>query len=350
MTTTTLAHLAATLAVGVSSVLALAGPGGTLVILNKSEATASVLDRETGDTIATLPTGVGPHEAAVSPDGKTAVIADYGQQTPGASLTVIDLPSMRVTRTIDLGAPARPHGIQFEPDGVHVAVTAEVRGTLLRVNIETGETVASIPTDQQASHMVVLSPDGARAYVSNIASGSVSVLDLVAGRLVTIIETGDGAEGLDVTPKGSELWVGNRANDTVTVIDTETLEVVEQLRCGRFPIRVKVTPDGGRVLVSCAASGEVAVFDAETRRELARIPMVEEDGENADDGGNVFTQGPVPIGILIPADGRHAYIANTNANIVTVIDLETYEIVSRLTAGQTPDGMAWSPLEFTGEL
>ncbi|MFG0306980.1 MAG: cytochrome D1 domain-containing protein [Phycisphaerales bacterium JB040] len=345
---TSLARILAPIAVAGASLLAHAGPGGTLIVLNKSEATASVLDRDTGDTIATLPTGVGPHEAAISPDGKTAVVADYGEQTPGASLTVIDLTGKSVIRTIDLGAPARPHGIQFEPDGVHVAVTAETRGALLRVNVETGETAASIPTDQQASHMVVLSPDGTRAYVSNIASGSVSVIDLGKGELVTIVETGAGAEGLDVTPDGSELWVGNRANDTVTVIDTKTLEVTGQLRCGRFPIRVKVTPDGGRVLVSCAASGDVAVFDAKTREELARVPMADGAGD-AEDGGTVFTQGPVPIGILIPGDGRHAYIANTNADIVTVIDLESYEIVSRLTAGQTPDGMAWSPLDLAAD-
>ena len=48
---------------------------GTLVVLNKAEASASLLDVATGHEIARLPTGDGPHEAAISPDGRTAVVA-----------------------------------------------------------------------------------------------------------------------------------------------------------------------------------------------------------------------------------------------------------------------------------
>jgi hypothetical protein len=39
----------------------------TLVVLNKAETTASLIDLSSGEVRATLPTGSGPHEAAVSP-------------------------------------------------------------------------------------------------------------------------------------------------------------------------------------------------------------------------------------------------------------------------------------------
>ena len=39
-----------------------------------------------------------------------------------------------------------------------------------------------------------------------------------------------------------------------------------------------------------------------------------------------------------------AFVANTNADIVTVIDLKTWEIVDRLTAGKEPDGLGYSSL------
>ena len=53
---------------------------GTLIVINKSDATATFFSLKTGETIATLGTGVGPHEAAVSPDGKTAVASNYGER------------------------------------------------------------------------------------------------------------------------------------------------------------------------------------------------------------------------------------------------------------------------------
>src|SRR5688500_1028365 len=69
-----------------------AADSGTLIVLNKSDNTVSLINVATKTAVATIPTGAGPHEVAVSPNGKIAVIANYGtQQDPGSSLTVIDV-------------------------------------------------------------------------------------------------------------------------------------------------------------------------------------------------------------------------------------------------------------------
>jgi len=61
--------------------------GPALVVLNKAEASASIISLADGRTIATMPVGDGPHEVAVSPDGKWAVAANYGGRTAGSTLT-----------------------------------------------------------------------------------------------------------------------------------------------------------------------------------------------------------------------------------------------------------------------
>ena len=69
---------------------------------------------DTGRSVATLPTGHAPHEVAVSADGRTAVVANYGdRERSGDSLTVVDLRARKVARTIDLGEHRRPHGLTF---------------------------------------------------------------------------------------------------------------------------------------------------------------------------------------------------------------------------------------------
>jgi YVTN family beta-propeller protein len=60
--------------------------------------------------------------------------------------------------------------------------------------------------------------------------------------------------------------------------------------------------------------------------------------------GDRFGASPTPIGIVIPPDGKHAYVANANADIVTVIDLTRWEISGRLSTGKEPEGLGWSPL------
>ena len=320
---------------------------GTLVVLNKGEATASLIDRDTRQEVGVVATGEGPHEAVVSADGRTAVVADYGAQTPGRTLTVIDLEARAVVRTIDLGEYRRPHGLAWVGDG-RLAVTAEVQKSLLVVDVGTGAVERVYETGQEATHMVVVSPDGRWAYTANIASGTVSAIDLHAEPraqgAVRTVATGAGAEGIDVSPDGREVWVTNRGADTVSVVDAASLEVVATVACGRFPIRVKFTPDGGRALVSCAMSGEVAVFDVSQRREVARIAMV----EGGDDrSGRMFqTGGPVPIGILIPPEGTQAFIACANADAVVVIDLERLATAGVIPTRREPDGMAFSAVEL----
>ncbi len=320
---------------------------GTLVILNKAEASASIVDRDSGEELARVETGAGPHEVAVSPDGKTAVVADYGQQTAGNTLSIIDLETRERTGVIRLGDNARPHGIVYTPDGERVVVTTEGSRRLLVIDVAGREVIASYNTRAGGSHMVATTPDAGWAFVANIGSGTCTVINLEKKEYVTQVTTGGGAEGVAVHPDAGEVWVTNRAADTVSVIETRTFTVSDTLACGSFPIRVQFTPDGSKALVSCARSGEVAVFDAQSKKQIKRIKM---DLEAMDPEGRLFGDrfgdSSVPIGILIPPDGKHAYIANTQADVVAVIDLGSLEVVGSIVAGKEPDGMAWSKLEF----
>ena len=52
----------------------------------------------------------------------------------------------------------------------------------------------------------------------------------------------------------------------------------------------------------------------------------------------------LPVGIQIDPDGKRAYVANTSADCVTVIDLERWVATKRIATGRQPDGMAWARL------
>ncbi len=323
----------------------------TLVVLNKAEATASLLDLGSGAVRATLATGEGPHEVAVSPDGRTAVVGNYGtREAPGSSLTVIDIPRATVVKTIDLGEYRRPHGLLFLPDGRRALVTAEDNRAVLEVDIDKGAVLNAYATSQDVSHMVDVALGGRKAFVANIGSGSVSVIDLQSGVLIRTIETGGGAEGITAGVDGTHVWVTNRSADTVSVIDAESLEILAQIPCASFPIRAKATPDGKHVLVSCARSADIAVLDVATRTEVRRIPQ---DLRAVDTGdrlfGDRFGESSVPIGIVIHPDGKTAWVAHTNADVVAEIDLSSWKIVRLLEAGREPDGMAYSALDVAGD-
>ncbi len=338
------ARRAATLAAAVCLLTASAAAAATLVVGNKAEATVSLIELASGKVVATLPTGEGPHEVAVSPDGRHALVANYGTgPRPGSTLTLVDVPAARVEKTIDLGAHRRPHGLTWL-DGRRALVTAEAGKELLEVDVEAGTVLRAIPTGQEVSHMVAAAKDGRRAFVANIGSGSMTAIDLAAGKKLGDVPTGAGAEGIAVSPDGRQVWVTNREAGTISVVDAETLAIVGTIDSPGFPIRAKVTPDGRHVLVSNARAGDVAVFSTTDRTLERRIPMglqaVATEGRLL----GAFGTSPVPIGIVVDPEGRRAWVANSNADKVAVLDLATWQVTGHLTAGKEPDGMAYSPL------
>ena len=313
-----------------------------LVVVNKSDDTISILDAKSGAIRATVKTGRGPHEVEVLADGKTAAVSDYGKAAePGHTVTLVDLDRGAVVGTVELGQGTRPHGLEALPDG-SLLVTAEGTKELLVVDPRSRRVTARIPTGRDVSHMVAASRSGGRAFVASIGSGTVTAADLAKGKVAGDRATGEGAEGIDVTPDGRQVWVTNRSADTVSVLDASNLAVLATLPAAKFPIRVKVTPDGKRALVSCAQSGDVAVFDVRSRKEIRRIAMDREavPGSEARVFSDRFGKSPVPVGLLIAPDGKRAWVASTNADVVSVIDLERLEVVGRLTAGKEPDGLA----------
>jgi YVTN family beta-propeller protein len=319
-------------------------PAGTLVVLNKSEATASLIDLSSGREAARLPVGTGPHEAAVSPDGRLVAVSNYGQTLAGNSLSVIDVAGARVLSTIVLGEYQRPHGLQFLDDR-RLIVTAEQQAAVVIVDLAEGRVERAIVTAQRVSHMVAAAPGGARAYVANIGSGSLTVLDLRAGEVVAQIATGQGAEGVDVSPDGREVWVSNRGADTLSVIDAQDLKLLATVPAAGFPIRVRFDPAGERAFVTVPREDALLVFDRRSRALERRIALpagkVQTEGRLL---GAMFGRSTVPIGVAINGSGRRVYVAQANADQVAEFDAASGQLLRVIPTGKEPDGLAWTPV------
>lgn len=317
-------------------------PAETLAIVRKSDASVDLVDPATGRSRATLPTGNGPHEAAISPDGATLVVSDYGTRAePGSSLTVIDLATRRVVSNVDLGAPKKPHGLAWLGTQ-YLAVTAEGSGELLIVNPREGKVVRAVSTGQEISHMVAVTPEGNRAFVANIGSGSVTVIDLQTGQKLKDIPTGAGAEGIAFRPGTREVWVTNREADTLSVIDADRLAVIATIPCPGFPIRIAFSPRGLRALVTATKSGEVVAIDPVHKRETIRKKLDLSVVAEAKDRlfGDRFADSPAPVGLLFDPSGRRAYVAATQSDRVIEVDTESLDVVRVIETGREPDGMA----------
>jgi YVTN family beta-propeller protein len=296
---------------------------GTLLVVNKGSNTLSLVDGATATELTTISTGSGPHEVAVSPDGLTAYVSDYGfGPAPGNTITEIDLVGWAVVRTIDLGGNSLPHGIQAASDG-HIWVTTEGSSRVLEVDDVTGAILQIAGNDQADAHMLVLIEQRDRLFTGNIGRGTSTAIDTRNGTVIAQIPTGAGAEGVDASPDGEHVYVSNRSAGTLTEIDVATARVTRSLPVGDFPIRVKVRPDGSEALVSDLQGNELVAVDLASWQVVRRLTV------------------PTPIGLLITPDNRIAYVAATSQDRIAVVDLDAWSVVAEIAVGDNPDGLAW---------
>ncbi|MBJ7440068.1 MAG: beta-propeller fold lactonase family protein [Sphingopyxis sp.] len=295
----------------------------TLLIGNKGEDTLSIVALTSGEELARLPTGKMPHEIAVSPDGKQAAVVAYG----GTTIDVFDVAARTKIRTIDLSPNQRPHGLLWLADGRLVATT---EGSQSVVVVAPGGKVTSIATGQQGSHMVVVAPDNRTAYVANIGSGTVSVLDLQDAKKLRDLAVGGRPEGLALAKGGRELWVGDLAAPRVSVWDVASGAKVDEKAVDPVAIRVLASPDGKLIATSNIGAGTISLFDAETRAAVRTIKVSEGDAARQ-------------VTLLFSRDSRRLYAAETGVDKVAEIEVASGKVLRRIAAGKNGDGLAIAP-------
>jgi len=341
-------------------------PRESLLVVSKHEHTLAIVDPATLKVVAHAPVGQDPHEVIASSDGKVAYVSIYGG---GAFhvINVIDLVGQKALADIDLSPLNGPHGLEFL--GGKLWFTAEGSKAIGSYDPAKGKVDWVMGTGQNRTHMLYVTPDEKHIYTTNVASGTVSILEKAPAQMgsppgplpgsapgqnqnqprpggpggpppgmggpggqprmdwnQTVIPVGKGDEGFDVTPDSRELWTADAQDGTISIVDVAAKKRIATLDAKVFGAnRLKFTLDGKLALISSLGGGDLVIYDVATRKESKRVPI----GHGA-------------AGILMQPDGVRAYIACGPDNYVAVLDLKTLEVVGRIDAGGEPDGMAWA--------
>lgn len=134
-----------------------------------------------------------------------------------------------------------------------------------------------------------------------------------------------------VSADGAWALTANQGTGTVSLVDLAAGRVAATAACGPRPTAVALSADGRRAVVSCTLAGTLAVLDVggPSLRLAKTIPV-----------------GPEPRGVALSRDGQRAYVALTTADAVAAVDLEDGK-VTRSPAGARPWFVALSPDEQT---
>jgi YVTN family beta-propeller protein len=305
---------------------------GWLLVANKGEATLGIIDPASGKQVAAIEEGgVTGHEVVASPDGRTAFVPIYGNSgvglpgTDGSTIAVIDLSSRNVTGRIDLGKGLRPHCAVFGPKNGLLYVTTELAEAITVIDPHTLKVIGTIPTGAAQSHMLAISSDGKRGYTANVASGTVSAIDLEAKKVVAIIPVASVVQRISISADNRMVFTADQKQPRLAVIDTATNSLRNWVALPDVAYGTAATPDGKWLLITQLATAKVAVLDLSSMK-IART----------------FEVPPIPQEIVVRPDSKRAYISCDKSAKVAVLNLDTWQLEQPIETGKGTDGLAWA--------
>ena len=346
-----------------SAPIAITPDGATLLVVNPDSNSLSLVGLGTAAVVTELPVGVDPRSVAVAPDGESAYVANQGSD----SLSVVELSTASVITNVTVGD--RPVGVAVSPDGRFIAVAELGDDTVRFLQASNLRTLSVLPVADRP-HGLAFTPDGRRLLVTHLLSGDVTVLPVrpftvylpftlrstdvpvTASRFTplrftppiptwphiapapSVVVNGAGTRAYLPQTMANGLGLNTGFDNTVfpkiSVLDLENethltaehISLPETDRPVGLPWDAALAKDDAELWVVNAASNDVSVIDIgdpASPRRVAHIPV----GDN-------------PRGIVLSPDGSAAYVNNTLAGTVSVIDTAAYTVTAVITVTDIP--------------
>lgn len=318
--TVAIAVFAATVVVAIFAVIPPAAAASadpfTAFVLNQgsgSVSTFATTSHAVGTPIRLPEPNSGPRHIAITPDNKTAYVADTGAGT----VTPIDVASNTLRTPIPVG---NAWGIAIAPDGKTAYVT--VGNAVIPIDLATN-TLGEPITVGYGAQGIAITPDGHIAYVANNGSNTVTPIALTTNTAGAAIPVGSMPYGIAVTPDGKSAYVTNSGSNTVTPIDIATNTAGSAITVGINPEDIAVTPPAVPLHVYVANFGGSVSDIIPSFGEVRRFIVF----------GN-------PSGVAIAPDGTEAYVSDYTNGVVIPIDINSRLAGTPITVGTSPRGIA----------
>jgi YVTN family beta-propeller protein len=169
------------------------------------------------------------------------------------------------------------------------------------------------------------SADGSLAYVANLNSNTLSVIDTDSDAVVATVNAGPTPRDVEATPDGRYLLVVNQSTNQVTVLDASNYSIVGTVAVGNFPCAIAIAPDGSAAYVTNRLSNDVSIINLTTFA-VINVPV-----------------GTFACDVMVSPDSQRAIVTNRLSGNVTIINAATKTAVATVATGTNPQGIVFSP-------
>jgi len=206
--------------------------GRRMFVTMPREESVAVVDLQSFRVLENVAVGSNPVRAVLQPDGRYLWVGNDTRARDGTSgVTVIDTQSLEVVAHIPTGAGH--HELAFSDDSLTAFVTNSVGNTVSVVDTQTLSLRRDLPTGR-GPVAVQFSSLGQSVYVG-AEDGEITVLDGGGEAVTGSLQTGAGLIALRFAPGGRWGFVANVKEDRVTVLDASRADIARTLPVGDQP-------------------------------------------------------------------------------------------------------------------
>ncbi len=287
-----------------------------IFVLNSLDADISVIDPKGFRELKRIPTGKEPHHLYLTPDRKTMVVAN----ALGDSLTFLDPVTAEVQRTVRgipdpyhlrfspdmkwlvlagnrldhvdiykwqpqnaaqplalfkrFSAPKTPSHLSIDSKSSVVYASLQDSSELLAIDLNTMAPRWKIPVGKLPADLY-LTPDDKFLLVALTGERSVEVYDVSGAqpRLVKRLETGDGAHSFRAVGDRKHVLVSNRAANTISKIALADFTVVDTFKAPGGPDDMEILTDGRTLMFTSRWARKLTVMDLQTKQILQQVKV-----------------------------------------------------------------------------
>lgn len=267
----------------------------------------SMMEREAGSEMPTKPAGVSAEDHAAH-HGKAAGDAPKSDDSV-STVSIISTADKTVVRRIDV--PGAVHHVAISPGGRYAALTHPGGDGISVIDLLAYRVVATVKTGAVPNY-AVFSPDGKSVYVTNAGDGTVAVVDSARWTTRRTIKVGSSPEHLVMAKDGRTLYVNNVDDGTVSVVSLKTNAVRKTIRAGKDLHGIDLSDDGGTLFVSARGEDKLVALDLGSGKSRT-IPLA-----------------PAPYHLAAVRGAGTLYVSSADQPKIWVVDQKSLAVVGEI--------------------
>jgi YVTN family beta-propeller protein len=255
-----------TIPVGSTATGVAISPDGTKAFVsNRDSDNVSVININTLEVVATIAVGARPGDLVVSPNGTRVYVLNMNANT----VSVINAASNAVIATIPVTA-SLPERLAIHPiiSRLYVAGTSAIS----EINTSTNTQVNTYTIGNALTVITGIAIDPVLGYVyvsdGGFLQNKVFILQINgSATLQGTITTAAGPDGIVISPDGARAYIAISENDVVAIADLNTRTIINSVTTDTGPEWLAISPDGKYVYAqSNFFFGDISVINTVTQQ------------------------------------------------------------------------------------